>query len=60
MKKTLEMWLEEMESCRDADAWSDFSEFPRSDWQAEVANADTQLGYWEWVEHQIESNFDPA
>lgn len=31
---------------------------PRSDWRYEVANGDTTLGYWEWVEQQIESHAD--
>ena len=30
--------------------------FPITDWQYEVANGDTKLGYAEWLEHQIESN----
>ena len=29
--------------------------YPLSDWQYEVANGDTQLGYQEWVEHRVES-----
>src|ERR1700691_5628722 len=28
----------------------------RSDWQYEVANGDTVLGYAEWVQHQQEAN----
>lgn len=28
--------------------------YPRSDWQYEVQNGDTKLGYREWVEHSIE------
>jgi hypothetical protein len=27
-----------------------------SDWQYEVANGDTKLGYDEWLEHRIEAN----
>ena len=29
--------------------------YPRSDWQYEVSNGDTSLGYDEWLEHKIES-----
>lgn len=29
--------------------------YPMSDWQYEVANNYTKLGYVEWVEHQIEA-----
>lgn len=27
--------------------------FPREDWQYDVANGDTKLGYAEWVEHNV-------
>jgi hypothetical protein len=30
--------------------------YPKSDWQYEVKNGDTVLGYKEWVEHRIESD----
>jgi hypothetical protein len=30
-------------------------EHPEEDWQHEVANGDTRLGYQEWREHQIEA-----
>ena len=30
-------------------------DYPISDWQYEVANGDTLLGYYEWVEHRKES-----
>lgn len=29
--------------------WSENPAYPLADWQAEVANADTRLGYWDWV-----------
>ena len=32
--------------------WEDDPEFPVEDWKYEVANGDTRLGYFEWVEHQ--------
>lgn len=28
----------------------------RHDWRVEVSKEETQLGYWEWVLHQIESD----
>lgn len=34
--------------------WSEYPEYPREDWKLEVVNGDTNLGYWEWVEHQEE------
>lgn len=27
--------------------------FPKSDWRYEVANDDTHLGYWDWLENKI-------
>lgn len=29
--------------------WDEHPDFPVSDWQYEVANGDTKVGYWEWV-----------
>jgi hypothetical protein len=29
--------------------------WPRCDWQLEVANGDTELGYQDWVQHQMEA-----
>lgn len=34
----------------------EYTAYPRSDWQYEVQNGDTKLGYWEWAEHQIEAS----
>ena len=30
--------------------WDSDPDYPVSEWQYEVANDDTRLGYWEWVE----------
>ena len=35
------------------DAFREF--FPQSDWQYDVRNGDTQLGYDDWLAHQMES-----
>lgn len=32
------------------------TEWTRDMWCAEVAAKDTQLGYWDWVQHQQEAN----
>jgi hypothetical protein len=37
------------------DQWGSCSQYPREDWQLEVENGDTNLGYWEWVIHQAEA-----
>lgn len=37
------------------DPWSEDPEFPVADWQYEVQNNDTRLGYHEWVEHRKEA-----
>ena len=39
-----------------ADVWGTADDYPRSDWQYEVCNGDSHIGYWEWVEHMRESN----
>jgi len=31
------------------DPWSDDPDYPVADWQREVANGDTRLGYADWV-----------
>lgn len=33
-------------------------DFPKADWQYEVANGDTNRGYWEWLAVQIEQSND--
>lgn len=38
--------------------WSEYSAFPVADWQYEVANGDTRLGYWDWCVCQIEQSDD--
>jgi hypothetical protein len=38
----------------EADVWSEYKRFSREDWQEEVANGDTNLGYWEYVFNQID------
>jgi hypothetical protein len=36
-------------------------DWPKTDWQYDVANNDTKLGYWEWVAHNVESaSTDPS
>lgn len=34
--------------------WNDDPDFPPSDWQSEVANGDTRMGYRDWVAGQRE------
>ena len=29
--------------------WGEHPDFPVQDWQAEVQEGETRLGYWEWV-----------
>lgn len=36
------------------DAWGEHPSYTRADWKAEVANGDTQRGYWDWVQHLVE------
>ncbi len=37
------------------DTWKEMEGHPKEDWLTEVANDDTTLGYWEWVEARIEN-----
>lgn len=36
------------------DYWDAHPDHPLEDWQSEVANDDTRLGYWDWVLDQTE------
>ena len=36
--------------------WSDHPDFPSSDWKEEVANDETRLGYWDWVQNAMEQD----
>ena len=38
--------------------WDEDPDYPVDDWQHEVANDDTRLGYWPWVEDQKEAEED--
>lgn len=37
------------------DLWDEDPAYSRSDWEYEVSNGDTILGYWSWVQHQQEA-----
>lgn len=36
-------------------SWDENPVYLRADWKAEVGNGDTQLGYWDWVEHKLDA-----
>lgn len=38
----------------EADYWGQDDEHSVSDWQAEISDNETRLGYWDWVEAQRE------
>lgn len=40
------------------DPWDVCPAYPVADWQREVAENNTRLGYREWVNHQLEINQD--
>jgi hypothetical protein len=43
----------------DGNLWGEHADYDRTDWQYEVSNGDTSLGYWEWVLHKVEdARFD--
>lgn len=37
------------------DLWAQCKQFPRDNWQQEVANGDTVAGYWDWVLSEAEA-----
>lgn len=39
-----------MTNDNEIDWWSEDSDYPVADWQHEVAEDNTRLGYWDWVE----------
>ncbi|MDR7156782.1 hypothetical protein J2W40_003627 [Sphingobium xenophagum] len=39
------------------DPWIDYPEYPSADWQAEVANGDTRLGYLDWALALTEADY---
>ena len=44
----------DVEALMTANLWGSHPRFDRADWRQEVCSSSTQLGYWEWVEHQLE------
>lgn len=40
------------------DWWYDDPKFPVGDWQFEVANGDTRLGYRDWIANQRENRLE--
>lgn len=38
-----------------SDPWKSDETYPITDWQYEVANGDTVLGYRDWLDHQREA-----
>lgn len=39
---------------RDENMWGSHEGWPVEDWQREVAEDNTRLGYWEWVEANVD------
>ena len=38
--------------------WGWYPDHPLSDWQSEVLNGETRLGYWRWVEARLADDLD--
>lgn len=36
--------------------WGEHPDWEREGWRTDVANNDTNLGYWDWVCHKIEAH----
>jgi len=37
---------------REGDMWGEDKDYPRAEWQLQVANGVANLGYWEWVQNE--------
>ena len=46
--------LDRMNAQREDQPWTEYAAYPVQDWQHEVLNDNTRLGYWDWVEASIE------
>ena len=42
----------------DQGVWNEHPDFSKEDWQYEVSQADTILGYWEWAQQQEQHNME--
>ena len=40
------------------DVWGEDPAWSRDEWKIDVETGDTNLGYWEWVDHRKESAED--
>jgi hypothetical protein len=57
MRTHYERRIQRAEKARAKADWEyEDKDYPRADWKAEVVAWDTQLGYFDWVIHQIESH----
>lgn len=36
--------------------WGQHPDYPMKEWQAEVVELNTRLGYWEWVTHRLQES----
>lgn len=56
----METWIRQMlevaKKAKDSDPWGEDPFWIRTFWQEAVVEGNTQLGYWDWVDHQIEGS----
>lgn len=57
--KTKTSTLAEVDALMSADLWSEHPANDREGWRQDVADGNTQLGYWDWVKRNIEME-EPA
>ena len=54
-----DMTAEQLRAKYDTDeGWGEHPEFPMEDWKFEVGEGNTRLGYWAWVEGQLDMKRD--
>lgn len=49
-----EMTADQLRDKYGGSIWDEHPDYPASDWQHEVSEDNTRLGYWDWVGHEIE------
>ena len=52
------MTPDELDELKRKDLWGELPSEPRSAWREDVADENTQLGYWDWVERNLEMKED--
>jgi len=55
--KTLQQFIDDIMEAHGG-FWGEHPDYPVEDWQHEVRNDDTRVGYWEWVVNRVDDAED--